>query len=134
MILLNIVAIFAHPDDLTFYSAGTVARWADEGHSVIALCCTKGEVGTLRFDLTKEQVAEKREKELRAANEFLGVKETILLDYPDAGFIAIAVGKNVNLKASEAFFVQKILTGHFDNFQQLMSEMLGNPPEPPKIY
>lgn len=63
MILLNIVAIFAHPDDLTFYSVGTVARWVDEGHSVIALCCTKGEVGTLRLDLTKEQVAEKREKE-----------------------------------------------------------------------
>ena len=48
--------------------------------------------------------------------------------------IAIAVGKNVNLKASEAFFVQKTLPGHFDNVQQIMSEMLGNPPEPPKIY
>lgn len=275
MILLNIVAIFAHPDDLTFYSAGTIARWVDEGHHVIALCCTKGEVGTLRHDLTKEQVAEKREKELRAANEILGVNETLLLDYPDAGFIdgqelreklvyyvrklkadrvitfdpwvnyeihpdhvivgrmaaeaaafaafpllysdqlkeglephtcsevwfmgllghqpnyfvdisstlekkikaalnfeatlellaqlfapnidpadvspdelkkltkyanrllrsiATALGKNVDLKATEAFFVQKTLPGHFDNFQQLMSEMLGNPPEAPKIY
>ena len=48
--------------------------------------------------------------------------------------IASAVGKNVNLKAAEAFFVQKTLPGHFDNFQQQISEMLGNPPEPPKIY
>lgn len=105
MILLNIVAIFAHPDDLTFYCDGIVARWADEGHSVIALCCTKGELKKLT----------------KYANRLLRS-------------IAIAVGKNVNLKASEAFFVQKTLPGHFDNFQQLMSEMLGNPPEPPKIY
>ena len=48
--------------------------------------------------------------------------------------ISTAIGKNVDLKASEAFFVQEILPGHFDNLQQIMSEMLGNPPEPPKIY
>ncbi|MFX1592696.1 MAG: hypothetical protein ACFFCL_08385, partial [Promethearchaeota archaeon] len=48
--------------------------------------------------------------------------------------IASTIGKNVNLKVSEAFFVQKILPGHFNNFQQLISEMLGNPSEPPKIY
>ncbi|MFX1304768.1 MAG: PIG-L deacetylase family protein, partial [Promethearchaeota archaeon] len=48
--------------------------------------------------------------------------------------IASTIWKKVNLKVSEAFFVQKILPGHFDNFQQLMSEMLGNPSEPPKIY
>ncbi|MFX1599084.1 MAG: PIG-L deacetylase family protein [Promethearchaeota archaeon] len=272
---MNIVAIIAHPDDLSIFCAGTLARWADEGHVVITLCCTKGEVGTLRRDLTKEYVAEKREKELRAANEILGVKETILLNYPDGGFInckdlrkkvvyyirklkadrvvtfdpwvnyeihpdhvvvgrmaaeaaafaafpllypeqqkeglepysctevwfmgllghqpnyfvnisstlekkvkaalkfeatlellaqmfapdidpanvssdelkrltkyanrllrsiASTIGKNVNLKVSEAFFVQKILPGHFNNFQQLISEMLGNPSEPPKIY
>ncbi|MFX1387984.1 MAG: hypothetical protein ACFE9M_12275, partial [Promethearchaeota archaeon] len=48
--------------------------------------------------------------------------------------IASTIGKNVNLKVSEAFFVQKILPGHFNNFQQLISEMLGNPSELPKIY
>jgi LmbE family N-acetylglucosaminyl deacetylase len=232
-------------------------------------------VGTLRLDLTKEQVADTREKELRAANEIIGVKETIILDYPDAGFIngpelreklvffvrklkadrvvtfdpwvsyevhpdhvivgrmaaeaaafaafpllypeqrkkdvepyacsevwfmgllghkpnyfvditstlekkieaalkfeatlellaqlfapkidpanvspdelrkltkyanklyrsmAAVIGNKFDLKAAEAFFVQKILPGHFDNFQQLISEMLGNPSEQPKIY
>ena len=273
--ILNVVAIFAHPDDLSIFCAGTLARWAEEGHNVYALCCTSGEVGTLRLDLTKEQVADTREKELRAANEIIGVKETIILDYPDAGFIngpelreklvffvrklkadrvvtfdpwvsyevhpdhvivgrmaaeaaafaafpllypeqikksvepyacsevwfmgllghkpnyfvditstlekkieaalkfeatlellaqlfapkidpanvspdelrkitkyanrlyrsmAAVIGNKVDLKAAEAFFVQKTLPGHFDNFQQLTSEMLGNPPEKPKIY
>jgi hypothetical protein len=48
--------------------------------------------------------------------------------------VAGVVGKNLGLKASEAFYVQKTLPGHFDNFQQLLSEMLGNPPEDAKIY
>lgn len=272
---MNIVAIFAHPDDLSFYGSGTLARWAEEGHTIMAVCCTKGEVGTLRLDLTKEDVAKKREKELRAANKILGFKETIILDFPDAGFITPSelreklvyyvrklkadrvmtldpwtpyevhpdhvvvgrmaaeaatfsafpllyseqlkeglepyacsevwfmgflghppnyyidvsstiekkikaslefeatlellaqlfapdvdpanvspddmkkltkhantllrslvsvIGKKVNLKAAEAFYVQKVLPGHFDNFQELTMEMLGNPPGPPKIY
>jgi len=272
---LNIVAIFAHPDDLSIFCAGTLARWAEEGHNIYALCCTSGEVGTLRRDLTKEQVAATRERELKAANEIIGVRETIILDYPDAGFIngpelreklvyfvrklkadrvitfdpwvayevhpdhlivgrmaaeaaafaafpllytdqikngvepyecsevwfmgllghkpncfvdisstlerkieaalkfeatlellanlfapkfdpanvspdelkkltkyatrlfrsmAIAIGNKVEVKAAEAYFVQKTLPGHFDNFQQLTAEMLGNPPEKPKIY
>jgi len=273
--VLNVVAIFAHPDDLTFYGSGTLARWVEEGHTVYALCCTSGEVGTLRLDLTKEDVAKMRSKELRASNEILGLKETIILDYPDAGFIdgaelrktlvyyvrklkadrvmtfdpwvkyevhpdhvivgrmaaeaaafasfpllyseqltddlkphacseiwfmgmlahypnyfvdisttlnkkisaamkfeatvtlladlfapnidpanvsekelkkllkyatnllrsvASVLGKEVDLKVAEAFYVQKLLPGHFDNFQQSMAEMLGKPQGPPNVY
>jgi hypothetical protein len=44
------------------------------------------------------------------------------------------LGKKVDLEVAEAFYVQKTLPGHFDNFQQMMSEMLGNPLEKPKIY
>ena len=277
--LLNILAIFAHPDDLSLFCGGSLAKWVKEGNNVYALCCTSGNVGTLRTDLTKDQVAKMREKELRAANEILGIKETLILDYPDAGFInsselrekliyyvryfkadrvitfdpwvayevhpdhlivgrmaaeagafagfpllhpeqfkkgiepyscsevwfmgllghppncfvdisatletkveaalrfeatiellanlfaadidsdidpanvspkelkslskyakrllksfATSFGSKVNLNAAEAFFIQKVLPGHFDNFQQTIREMLGNPPEPPKIY
>jgi hypothetical protein len=48
--------------------------------------------------------------------------------------MATAIGKKIDIQAAEAFFLQKTLPGHFDNFQQLTSEMLGNPPENPKIY
>ncbi|GAI30397.1 unnamed protein product [marine sediment metagenome] len=47
--------------------------------------------------------------------------------------MALGIGQKVKLKAAEAFYVQKILPGHFDNFQEQMREMLGNPPESPKI-
>ena len=48
--------------------------------------------------------------------------------------IASTFGNKVNLKVAEVFFIQKTLPGHFDNFQEIMREMLGNPPEQPKIY
>ena len=48
--------------------------------------------------------------------------------------IANVIGKQVALDAAEAFYVQKTLPGHFDNFQTMMSEMLGNPSEKPKIF
>jgi len=114
--ILNVVAIFAHPDDLSIFCAGTLARWAEEGHNVYALCCTSGEVGTLRLDLTKEQVADTREKELRAANEIIGVKETIILDYPDAGFI-----NGPELREKLVFFVRKLKADRVVTFDPWVS-------------
>ncbi len=35
---LNIVAIIAHPDDLTFFCAGTIAKWSADGHNIYVLC------------------------------------------------------------------------------------------------
>ena len=99
---MNILAIIAHPDDLSFFSAGTLARWVDEGHNVYTVCCTNGEVGTLRTDLTKADVAKKREQELRSSNDLLGFKETIILGYPDAGFI-----DGAKLRKELVYYVRK---------------------------
>ena len=84
---LRILAVFPHPDDTAFFAAGTLARWAAEGHHVTSVCVTSGNLGTLRRDQTPEQVAAAREKELRAANAILGIQETLTLGYPDGGFI-----------------------------------------------
>ena len=273
--ILNIVVIMAHHDDHTFVCTGTLTKWAKEGHNVYVISVTSSDIGTLRHDLTKADVANMCEKELDKANKILGVKETIFLRYPDGGFIdgaklreeliyyvrklkadrifthdpwqayevhpdhvvvgrmaaeagafaafpllhseqlkdgvepyvcsevwfmgllghapncyvdisstfdtkvehalvfestltllaelfapnidpsnvsqknlkklakyaekllnsmASMLGSKVNLKAAEAFYVQKTLPGHFDNFLPLMNEMLGNPPEKPQIY
>ncbi len=100
---LNIAAIFAHPDDLTFLAAGSVARWASEGHKIYSICCTNGEVGTLRRDITKKDVAKKREEELDAANKILGIKKNYMLGYPDAGFI-----KGEELRKNLVYHVRKL--------------------------
>jgi len=100
---LNIAAIFAHPDDLAMFAAGTIARWVEEGHSVFSVCCTNGEVGTLRRDLTKKEVAQKRKEELLAANKILGIRKNFMLGYPDAGFIEAA-----KLRKELVYYVRKL--------------------------
>ncbi len=271
---LNILVIMAHHDDAAFACGGTLAKWAEQGYDIYMISVTSSDIGTLRSDIPSEELREICEKELLAANEIIGIKETIFLRYPDGGFIdgaklreqlifyvrklkadrivtldpwqpyevhpdhvivgkmaaeagafsafpllhqkhlnkglipqecsevwfmgtlghapncyvdisstlekkvshilqfestftllselfapdidprnvgsielkqlkklarrllnslALTFGKKVNLKAAEAFYVQKTLPGHFDNFIQMTQEMLGNTPEPPKI-
>lgn len=84
---ISVLAVLPHPDDVAFSAAGTLGRWVAEGHRVTATCCTSGNLGTLRIDQTREQVADIREKELRTANRVLGIHETVTLGLPDGGFI-----------------------------------------------
>jgi LmbE family N-acetylglucosaminyl deacetylase len=79
------MVIAAHPDDPEFGAAGTVARWAREGRSVVYVLCTSGEKGTSDRSLSSERLAALREDEQRAAAQVLGIKEVIFLRLPDQG-------------------------------------------------
>jgi LmbE family N-acetylglucosaminyl deacetylase len=68
-----ILAIFAHPDDSEFHAGGSLARWASEGHTVHAICCTDGGLGTKRRDLLREEVVASRKKEITLAMQALCV-------------------------------------------------------------
>ena len=50
------MAIVAHPDDIEFSCAGTLARWAKAGSRVCYVLCTSGEVGISERGMTKEEV------------------------------------------------------------------------------
>ena len=75
--------IVAHPDDIEFSCAGTVARWVKAGTRVVYVLCTSGEVGIAEKMMTKERAAQIREAEQLAAAEIVGVKEVIFLRGPD---------------------------------------------------
>ena len=77
------MVIVAHPDDIEFGSAGTVARWVREGAEVAYVLCTSGDVGIAAKGMTKEKAAEIREAEQIAAAEVVGVKEVVFLREPD---------------------------------------------------
>ncbi len=77
------MVIAAHPDDIEFTSAGTVARWVQDGVEVIYVLCTSGDVGIDEPGMTKKKAAEIREAEQRAAAEAVGVKEVVFLREPD---------------------------------------------------
>ena len=82
---LNILAVFPHPDDSVIYAGASLNKWVREGHKVSAICCTDGEVGTLRTDLSKEDVSRLRKNELMAACKIIGITDIEMLHYPDAG-------------------------------------------------
>ena len=77
------MVIVAHPDDAEFLCAGTVAKWCAEGWEVRYVMVTGGDKGTHDPEMTREKLAAIREEEQRAACRVLGVKECILLGYPD---------------------------------------------------
>ena len=77
------MVIMAHPDDAEFVCGGTVAKWCAEGWHVVYVVVTGGDKGTHDPSMTPEKLAAIREEEQRAACRALGVKECILLGYPD---------------------------------------------------
>lgn len=79
---LTLMAIMAHPDDIDFGSAGSIAKWCAEGWTVYYVLATSGDKGTHGPE-TPQELAAIREEEQRAAARVLGVKEVFFLGYPD---------------------------------------------------
>lgn len=77
------MVIFAHPDDAEIGSGGVVARWVAAGCEVTYVLCTNGDAGTADRQLSPEALALKRADEQRAAADFMGVKNVVMLGYPD---------------------------------------------------
>ena len=79
----QIMVVTAHPDDAEFGTAGTVARWAGEGRSIVYIVCSSGEKGTSDLNMKPEKLAKIREQEQLTAAKLLGVREVVFLRYPD---------------------------------------------------
>jgi LmbE family N-acetylglucosaminyl deacetylase len=77
------MAIVAHPDDIEFSCAGTLARWAKAGTRISFVLCTSGDVGIAEPGMTRARAAEIREAEERAAAALLGAEEVVFLREPD---------------------------------------------------
>ncbi|MGB6854586.1 MAG: PIG-L family deacetylase, partial [Thermoanaerobaculia bacterium] len=77
------MVIVAHPDDIEFSCAGTVARWVKAGSRVAYVLCTSGEVGIAETGMTKDKASKIREKEQLAAAEIVGVEDVVFLRAPD---------------------------------------------------
>ncbi len=82
----RLLAVFAHPDDETFGTGGTLAYYARHGVDVYLICATRGEVGEAPPDLKGfHSTGEMREDELRCAAGILGLKAVYFLGYRDSG-------------------------------------------------
>ena len=79
----RVLVVAAHPDDIEFGAAGTVARWVSEGSSVRYLLATRGDKGSDDPDADISALVKVREREQRAAAAEIGVERVDYLDEPD---------------------------------------------------
>jgi LmbE family N-acetylglucosaminyl deacetylase len=77
------MAVVAHPDDIEFGSAGTIARWVQGGAIVAYVLVTSGDVGIAEPGMTNARAAEIREAETMAAAKIVGVTDVTFLREPD---------------------------------------------------
>ena len=80
---MNILAIGAHPDDVETMCAGTLAKYASQGHKVYIATATSGNIGSAKHSM--EEIARIRKEESRRSAAIIGA-EYICLDYDDEMF------------------------------------------------
>ena len=82
---MKFLLVFAHPDDETFSSGGTIAKLTSMGHKVNLATATRGEEGMVGDPpiTTKEKIGEVREQELRNAAKILGISKIYFLGFWD---------------------------------------------------
>jgi N-acetyl-1-D-myo-inositol-2-amino-2-deoxy-alpha-D-glucopyranoside deacetylase len=85
----TLLAVFAHPDDESFGTGGTLSRYASEGYRVELICATRGEAGEISDSslATPENLGEVREAELRCSAEMMGIRQPHFLGYRDSGMM-----------------------------------------------
>ena len=81
--IARVLSITAHPDDVDFGAAGTIARWTEAGIEVTYCVVTDGDAGGFDEDFPRAEMAALRRAEQIAAAKCVGVHDVRFLGYPD---------------------------------------------------
>src|SRR6188474_2955355 len=73
---LRIIAFGAHPDDCEIQVGGSAARWAKQGHHVLFVSVTNGDIGHWRE--AGGPLAVRRKDEVDKAHKILGIQGGVL--------------------------------------------------------
>ena len=79
----RVLVITAHPDDVDFGAAGTIAQWTEAGLEVSYCIVTDGEAGGSDRSVSRADMAVIRQAEQTAAAKQVGVHDLHFLGYPD---------------------------------------------------
>ncbi len=79
----KILVVCAHPDDVDFGVAGSVAVWVKAGVDVAYCIVTDGDAGGSDRSISRADMAVLRREEQRAAAAEVGVHDVTFLGYPD---------------------------------------------------
>ena len=81
------LVITAHPDDVDFGAAGSVATWTDAGVEVAYCIVTDGEAGGFDPSVPRDEVRRIRRAEQTAAAKEVGVTDLSFLGYADGRLV-----------------------------------------------
>jgi LmbE family N-acetylglucosaminyl deacetylase len=84
----RILVVTAHPDDVDFGAAGSVAHWTDNGIEVAYCIVTDGEAGGRHSGIGPSELADLRRVEQTTAAKVVGVTDLTFLGYPDGRLYA----------------------------------------------
>ncbi len=79
----RVLVVVAHPDDIDFGTAGSVATWSDAGIEVTYCLVTSGDAGGDDRTQPRADMAAQREAEQTNAAKHVGVSDLRFLHYPD---------------------------------------------------
>ena len=90
--MATLVGFHAHPDDEAIAQGGTLARASSEGHRVVLVFATRGELGEYPdgFLADGETLTERRVAETLEAARVMGVHRVEFLGYLDSGMAGTA--------------------------------------------
>ncbi len=88
--MTTLLLVHAHPDDEAISTGGVMLKARAEGHRVVLVTATRGEVGEI-YNMdeasSRPRLGEIREKELENAARILGVNRGEFLGYRDSGMV-----------------------------------------------
>jgi LmbE family N-acetylglucosaminyl deacetylase len=87
----RLTALFAHPDDETYATGGTLAKYAAAGVELSLYCATDGDAGRSSGIpvSSREELGALRRNELLVASRILGVRTVVHGGHPDGALAAV---------------------------------------------
>jgi LmbE family N-acetylglucosaminyl deacetylase len=111
----RVLCVLAHPDDVDFGSAGTVAAWTAAGTEVTYCIVTDGDAGGFD-DTPREQMPALRRAEQTAAAAAVGVHDVRFLGHPD-GQLELTLGLRRDIsRVIRQVQPQRVLTSSPERF------------------
>ena len=95
--MTTLFLVHAHPDDEAISTGGVMMKAKADGHRVVLVTATRGEVGEIYNmypETSRPRLGEIRTEELTRAAEILGVDRFEFLDYRDSGMVDTADNKD----------------------------------------
>jgi LmbE family N-acetylglucosaminyl deacetylase len=89
--IARVLVVVAHPDDVDFGAAGTVAQWTEAGLEVSYCIVTNGDAGGSDQSVSRTEMAAIRQAEQTAAAKQVGVHDLHFLGYQD-GVVEPTIG------------------------------------------